>query len=117
MRGELPRSPESTLATGTSAKRLVQLVLCGQAGYVAPVRVVPCFLEPSTDRTPHNLSGSSVRRKRTQLASSFHGVAAGLAIESGVSPRTGWVLPIDSRVEVRRHRRHVPRPHPGDSRP
>src|SRR5262249_6989227 len=73
--------------------------------------------EPGTGRAPHKLSGCGDRRKPAVLASSFQGVAAGLALESGIGPGTGWVLPIDSRVEVRCRRRHAPRPLPGASPP
>ena len=58
------------------------------------------FLRTGHWSTPHKLSGSGARRKRTKLASSFHGVAAGLAIDSRVGPGIGSDLSIASRVQV-----------------
>ncbi len=83
--------------------------LCGQVGYVALVRATARSFEQDTGRAPHKLSGSGARRKHNKLASSFHGVAAVLAIDSGVSPGSGSDLIIALRVQGRRRRRNVPR--------
>ena len=89
--------------------------LCGQVGYVAPVRATAPSVERSADRTPHKLSGSRIRRKPTKLASSFHGVAACLAIDSAIRPRTGSDRPIGYRAHVGRRKGQVPRPRRGGS--
>jgi hypothetical protein len=85
------------------------LILCGQVGYVALVRATARSFEQDTGRAPHKLSGSGARRKRNKLASSFHGVAAVLAIDSGVSPGSGLDLIIALRVQGRGRRRNAPR--------
>ena len=56
--------------------------------------------EQNTGRAPHKLSDSTVRPKPIKLVPSFHGVAAHLAIDSGVGPRTGSDLPVDSACTV-----------------
>jgi hypothetical protein len=47
------------------------------------------------------------RRKPTKCAPSFHGDAAGLAIDPAISPRINCDLPIDSLLHVGRREVHV----------
>jgi hypothetical protein len=47
------------------------------------------------------------RRKPSKFAPSFHGDAAGLAIDPAISPRISCDLPFDSLLHVRRREAHL----------
>ena len=71
---------------------------------------VPGFAGPDTDRTPHNLSSHSVRRKFISPSSSFHGLPLELLATSQLANALAFISRSTSAYTFVVAQRHVPQP-------